>query len=420
MDLHMGRTLWSESGASGSRYARLDGDVESDVAVVGGGIGGAIAAWEIAERGFEVVVLERHRVGMGSTRGNTGLLQYANDMPLAEMIRVHGRRRAVDFYRRCWEGVSRLRDIAKALPEDVEFAERMSLCYASVPADIPRLKEEARVLIEHGFAAEIVLGRREVRDAFGLDRDAVLVTYGDAEVNPLKLTRALLAELVRRGAARVFEDTAVVRMDEGERGVVLETDGGRRVKARAAIVATGYGFQRATPLAGVRLGCTYAIATEPVSDLLHWPEGALVWETARPYLYMRTTRDRRLVIGGLDLPVPDGPRRDRELNIRADKLAELAREVLPDLGPTSIAYRWASTFGSTVDGWPIVGLYPGFRRVFCSLGYGGNGTVCYAVAAEILARRIAGEHRPEDPMLGPERLSLWRRAARRLSVAVRP
>ena len=420
MDLHTGRTLWSESGPSVTRYPRLDGDVQSDVVVVGGGIGGAIAAWEIAERGFEVVVLERHRVSMGSTRGNTGLLQYANDMPLAEMIRVHGRERAVAFYRRCWEGVVRLREIAKKLPEDVEFAERMSLCYASVPADIPRLKDEASALVQHGFAAEIIVGREEVREAFGIDREAALATYGDAEVNPLKLTRALLAELVRRGAARVFEDTAVVRTDEGAAHVVLETDGGFRVKARAAVVATGYGFQRARPLAGVRLGCTYAIATEPLSDLSGWPEGALIWETARPYLYMRTTRDRRLVVGGLDLPVPDGPRRDQDLNARADKLAQLAREVLPGLGPMSIAYRWASTFGSTVDGWPIVGVYPGFRRIFCSLGYGGNGTVCYAVAADILARRIAGEDRPEDDVLRPERLSLWRRAARRLSVAVRP
>ena len=420
MDLHTGRTLWSESDPSATRYPRLYADVRSDVVVVGGGIGGAIAAWEIAERGFDVIVLERYRVGMGSTRGNTGLLQYANDMPLAKMIRVHGRERAVAFYRRCWEGVGRLREMAKKLPEDVEFADRMSICYASVPAHISRLKDEVRALAQHGFAAELIVGREEVRGAFGMDREAALVTYGDAEVNPLKLTRALLAQLVRSGAARVFEDTEVVRMDESTAHVVLETDAGFRVKARAAIVATGYGFQRAWPLSGVRLGCTYAIASEPLPDISGWPEGALIWETARPYLYMRTTRDRRLVVGGLDLPVPEGPRRDSDLNARADELARLAREVLPGLTPFSIAYRWASTFGSTVDGWPIVGPHPRFRRVFCSLGYGGNGTVCYAVAADILARRIAGDARPEDDMLGPGRLALWRRAARKLSAAVRP
>ncbi|WP_206881665.1 FAD-dependent oxidoreductase [Alicyclobacillus mali (ex Roth et al. 2021)] len=418
MDLHTGRTLWSESDISPMSYPRLDGDVQSDVVVVGGGIGGAIAAWEIAERGFQVVVLERHRVGMGSTRGNTGLLQYANDMPLAEMIRVHGRARAVAFYRRCREGVGRIREIVKQLPEDVEFADRMSVCYASVPAHIPRLKDEARALAQHGFAADLVVGRDELRRAFGIDREAALVTYGDAEVNPLKFTRALLAELVRRGAARVFERTAVVRTEENDAHVAVETDAGFRVRARAAVIATGYVFQNTRPLAGARLGCTYAIATEPLSDLAAWPEGALIWETARPYLYMRTTRDRRLVVGGLDLPVPDGPRRDGDLNVRAEQLARLTQQVLPDIGPVSIAYRWASTFGSTTDGWPVVGEHPGFRRVFCSLGYGGNGTVCYAVAADIIARRMAGEARPEDDLLGPDRFALWRRAAKRLSAVM--
>ncbi|AEJ43180.1 NAD(P)/FAD-dependent oxidoreductase [Alicyclobacillus acidocaldarius] len=419
MDLHTGRTLWSESDIASTSYPRLDRDVQSDVVVVGGGIGGAIAAWEIAERGLDVVVLERHRVGMGSTRGNTGLLQYANDMPLVEMIRVHGRARAVAFYRRCWEGLGRLREIVKQLPEDVEFADRMSVCYASVPAHISRLKDEARTLAQHGFAAELVVGRDELRRAFGIDREAAFVTYGDAEVNPLKFTRALLAEIVRRGGAQVFERTAVVRAEENDAHVAVETDAGFRVRARAAVFATGYVFQNTRPLAGARLGCTYAIATEPLSDLAAWPVGALIWETARPYLYMRTTRDRRLVVGGLDLPVPDGPRRDEGLNVRAEQLARMAQEVLPDIGSLSIAYRWASTFGSTVDGWPIVGVYPGFRRIFCALGYGGNGMVCYAVAADMLARRLVGKNRPEDEGLGPERWSLWRRAARRLSRAVR-
>ncbi|MCL6548555.1 MAG: FAD-binding oxidoreductase [Alicyclobacillus sp.] len=418
MDLHTGRTLWSEFDLEATAYPRLGEHVEADAVIVGGGIGGAIVAWELVDRGLDVVVLERDRVGMGSTRGNTGLLQYANDMPLAEMVRVHGRDRAVWFYRRCWEGVGRLREMAKRLPEDVEFADRLSLCCASVPAHLARLEAEVRELTRHGFAAELMVGRGTVRRAFGIERDAALVTYGDAEVNPLKFARALIGELVRRGKARVFEETQAVRLEEDKGHVELETDGGFRVRASAVVLATGYAFQRAWPLPGVRLGCTYAIASEPLPDRSGFPQGAVIWETARPYLYMRMTRDARLVIGGLDLPVPEGPRRDRDLNARAEQLAQLARNDLPDLHPFSISCRWASTFGSTVDGWPIAGPHPRFRHVYCALGYGGNGTVCYAVAAHVLANRIAGASRPEDDLLGPARLTLWRRAARRLSAAV--
>ncbi|SIT00701.1 NAD(P)/FAD-dependent oxidoreductase [Alicyclobacillus vulcanalis] len=418
MELHTGRTLWSESVADVKRYPPLAQDVEADVIVVGGGIGGATAAWELAERGLSAIVLERHQIGMGSTRGNTGLLQYANDMPLSEMILLHGRRRAVGFYRRCWEGVERLRRMAKRLPEDVEFADRMSICYASVPAHVPRLKEEARALAEAGFAAELVVGRHEVENTLGICREAALVTYGDAEVNPLKLTLALFRDLVDRGAVRIFEDTAVVRLDEDREHVILETDRGFRAKGRAAIVATGYAFQRTRPLPGVSLGCTYAIASEPLTDLTGWPQGAMIWETARPYLYMRTTQEGRIVVGGLDRPVPDGPVRDGDLNVRARELARLAGELLPGLKPFSVEFRWASTFGSTVDGWPIAGRYPSRRRTFCSLGYGGNGTVCYAVLADVLARRIAGKAEPGDDELEPGRLALWRRAVRRVAGAV--
>ena len=57
-----------------NRYPHLEGDIDADVCVVGGGLTGVNTALELAERGLSVVLLEGRRVGWGASGRNGGQL----------------------------------------------------------------------------------------------------------------------------------------------------------------------------------------------------------------------------------------------------------------------------------------------------------------------------------------------------------
>ena len=86
-------------------FPPLENDVACDVAIIGAGVTGALAALHVAESGFSVVVLDRRDVAHGSTAGSTGFLQYEIDVPLHRLIRQPGERDAVASYRACRDAV---------------------------------------------------------------------------------------------------------------------------------------------------------------------------------------------------------------------------------------------------------------------------------------------------------------------------
>lgn len=86
-----GRTLSVWMAEEAPRFpAPLEGTLEMDVCVVGGGIAGLSTAYEVVRAGFSVVVLEDGSLGGGQTRRTTAHLSSAIDDRFTEIERVHG------------------------------------------------------------------------------------------------------------------------------------------------------------------------------------------------------------------------------------------------------------------------------------------------------------------------------------------
>jgi glycine/D-amino acid oxidase-like deaminating enzyme len=275
-DLAGGHTLWPLTGST-TRYLPLSSDTTCDAAVIGAGVSGALAGFLLAEAGLDVVVVDRGDVAGGSTAANTALLLYECDLPLHRLAGRMGERDAVEVYRLCRDALARFAPLVSRLPDSCGFASRPSLYLASRPEDVPALQREHEMRRRHGFAVDF------------LERDA-------AELDPVCFTRGLLAHAAR-GGARVHEQTGITDLwSDGDR-VELTTAGGRRIRARHAILATGYVSERFLGRRLARNNSTYALATEPLGEMRGWPDRALVWETARPYLPAHDARqshsDRR-------------------------------------------------------------------------------------------------------------------------------
>ena len=390
MALYAGSLFWPRTLPVTPAYPTLEADLECEVLVVGGGVSGALCAHYLIEAGLEVVLVEKNRIALGSSAVNTGILQYSNDTMLCEFLGRMPREDAVAIYRLCSEGLDELERVSRGLNDPTDFLRRDSLYLASSEGDVGKLRCECAALSEYGFPVEY-LDRARLKDRFGIHRPAALVTRGDAEVNPSKLVHALVRQAVR--SSRVFEITGVRGVESGQNGVRVLTNRGR-IRAERVVFATGYAPENLPRLPGARLGLTYSAVTRPIPADMLWPEGCMIWETARSYLYIRTTPDRRVIIGGLDESRPEPGDDPAGLALKGEELLRELKRLFPRL-ETELDCMWAATFGETRDGIPFLGVDPSDPRVFYCLGYGGNGTVCSVVGARIIRDLLVKGHHPQ-------------------------
>lgn len=388
MDLTSGHPFWPIRDGLIETYPRLDTDASCRVVVLGGGITGALVAHHLIEAGIETMVIDRREVASGSTSASTALLQYEIDTTLSDLTDMRGADVATRAYLASRDAVRKLAAIAERLPYDTGFERKKSLYLAARKRDRKVLRKECEMRRAIGIAVDW-LDESDIAERFAFQRPAALLSYDAAQVDAYAFTHALLRNASSRGL-RVFDRTDVTRIKPANDGVTLETAAGCVVRADRLVFATGYETHDFLERKVARLISTYAVASEPLTALAGWGEDrCLIWEHRRPYLYLRTTADNRVIVGGEDEDFRDPARRDRLIGKKAVRLETKFRELFPDIH-MDIAFAWAGTFGETEDGLAYVGEQHDWPSCHFALGYGGNGITFSLLAAEIIRDALLG------------------------------
>jgi glycine/D-amino acid oxidase-like deaminating enzyme len=389
MDLLSCCPFWPLKDGLPATYPPLERNVSTEVAIIGGGITGALFAWHLAEAGIEAIVVDRREVAHGSTSGSTALLQYEIDVPLHRLEQRLGQDRARRAYRGCLWAVHRIGKLVRQLKIDCGFEAKGSLFLARNRASVPALHREFLARQKSGLPVAW-WSRRELSRRGDLPQAAALYSRrgSAAQVDAYALTYGMLACAAMRGIA-VHDRTNVVRHRTTARNVELVTDRGARIRARWLVVASGYESNRFLPEPVTTLHSTYALASQPVAQFRGWPSGLpVIWETGDPYIYLRTTHDHRIIFGGCDEPFRDPVARDRLLTGKILSLRRRFARLFPRI-PLEVATAWAGTFAKTVDGLPFIGGHPATPRTWFALGYGGNGITYSLLAAELFRDYLA-------------------------------
>ncbi|GMK42060.1 oxidoreductase [Paenibacillus sp. CCS19] len=406
--LHTGSMYWPSTASQPVQSYEPLGNrhVQYDSVIVGGGMSGILCGHELATKGIRTAVVERGTIAGGSSCANTGLIQFTNDIMLSELADRIGEERAVLFYKACSDAIKHLSSLTDSLASRCDFKHRSSLYMATTEQDVPKLKREFQMLNSHGFDVEWWTPH-DIQAHFPFTKTGAIVTHGDAEVNPFLLIHALADDAVNAGLT-IYEHTDAIRhtTSKTEEHLLTTSDGGT-ITAERVIFAVGYEPEELrTQLVKSNLNRSFAIVTEPqTASFEAWHERMMIWETARPYLYMRTTPDNRIIIGGLDEEPPQPIESAAARNKRISKLHDRLEQMFPAMtAPT--AYEWSATFGESRDGLPFIGRDPARRNVYYCLGYGGNGTVYSVMARQLLYELIQGQAPPLAELLKLDRPSL--------------
>ena len=378
--------MWTADPIPQVDQHELRSDAHADVAIVGAGISGAMVAEELSARGFSVIVLDKRGPIRGSTAVSTALAQYDLDTPLLDLAGKIGIEKAVRAWQRSRSAMEDLAIRLKSLTIECDLSRVPSIQLCGNVLDADRMKDEYELRRSFAIPVEF-LDRKKLLARFGIDRDAALISSGDLQMHPLKMTAGFLNVAVANGA-RIHSPVEVKEVSSDRNGVELRTDAGAIVRAHYAVFATGYEVLKYVKLAGHRVDSTYAIATRPQPQAL-WPERAMIWEAADPYLYIRSTPDGRVICGGEDEHIADAEARDELLPQKIRTLQRKLKELFPHLD-TEAEFAWTGTFGTSTAGLPSIGAVPGMKNCYAILAFSGNGMIFSRIAADLIGKAIQG------------------------------
>jgi glycine/D-amino acid oxidase-like deaminating enzyme len=400
LDLTSPGPLWPLQNGLIATYPALEGEEQADSLVLGAGITGALLADELSRSGQNVVVLDRREVAHGSTCASTGLLQYEIDTLLQDLIPRHGEAHAVRAYRLCWEAIDRLELLVRAFDDDCGFRRKPSCYLASRTKHVRVLQAECALRQRYGFPVNF-LTAAEIAEGFSFAAPGAIWSNQGGEIDAFRLTHQLLARAQRQGA-RIYDRTEAVTFQHEGAGWRITTQRGSQVTAKSLVIATGYEAPSLMKRNPVSLHSTFAVASQPLREFPGWPEECLLWETARPYFYARTTCDGRVVIGGEDVKFRNATARDALIPRKTQRLEKRFRELFPDI-PFETEFAWAGTFGETHDGLAYIGSVEELPDAWFALGYGGNGVTYSVIAANLLRDFLLGRENPDAAIFGFDR-----------------
>jgi len=399
--LRIGRSYWLDTfHGRAPRFPALRGRHRADVAIVGGGVTGCAAALLFARAGARVILVDRRRIGRGSTAASTALLMQEPDVDFADLADRYG----AAVTRRIWTAsrgaVAAMRRTLADLGAPALHGVP-SLYYSTNREDAAALRHEVALRRRAGIRCRVLDGA-SVRALSGFDAAAGILTPGNAEVDPYRACLAF-ARGARAAGAVLAEGSTVTRIEGSRDGVTVVLRSGE-IRADWAVVATGYATEDLTGLAGrFRMMNTYVIATPRLAAAERRRVGlgdVMLWDTGRPYHYLRWTPDQRLLFGGRDRPRVPAVTRPAALRRRAEELREDLVALYPSLAGMSPEYAWEGLFAATPDGLPYVGTHRGYPRHLFALGYGGNGMTLGFFAAQALVRLARGRPRRDDQLFG--------------------
>ncbi len=370
--------------------AALAERTSADVCVVGGGYVGLSAALELADRGYDVVLLEAQRVGWGASGRNGGqvIVGFGSDGEgaIEQQLPREDARRAWDV---SVEGLQLVGERIRRFGIACEYQPG----YLSLAVK-PRKSQDLRRWMEHvdsayGYPLRWI-GPAEIGQWVASERfHSAVHDAGSGHLHPLKYCLGL-AEAARAAGVRLHENSPVFVVERGARPVVKTAQGEcecRFVVLGGNVYLGEYGDAIAPEVAAriMPVG-TYMIATEPLerarADALMRGRPAAS-DTNFVLDYFRVSADHRLLFGGGDSYSASAPR-DIVARIRSSML-----KVFPQLADVEIPYAWGGFVDISMNKAPDFGRLG--DNIYYLQGFSGHGLALAGMAGKLVALAVAGQ-----------------------------
>lgn len=380
------RSYYAASANPAPRRPPLKGARSADICVVGAGYSGLSTALHLAEKGYEVVMLEGARVGWGASGRNGGQIVNGLNASLTTIARRYGDDTARFVAGLVQEGGEIIRE--RVARYDIACDLKSGNVFTGLTAAHMRELEARQALWRsYGIDNQTLLDREEIRTRVGTDiyagglRDAT-----GGHMHPLNLALGEARAIEQNGGV-IHEDSPVISIDtDATRPLVRTAEG--EITARVLVLCGNAYLGAVVPELAQRVMpvSTQVMATEPLPEELArrlLPQDDCIEDIRYILDYYRLSADNRLLFGGGTVYGGSDPR-DIEAKLRRNM-----NKVFPELSGRRVDYAWSGNFALSFSRVPQMGRIG--TSTYFAHGYSGHGVTGSHTFGRILAEAIHGD-----------------------------
>lgn len=368
-----------------SEYPSLSGDSSCDVCVIGGGYSGLSSALHLAERGYDVILLEANRIGWGASGRNGGQVGSGQRQEQDDLEEMLGKADA----HRLWDLAEESKAVVKTRIDKhkIDCDLKPGILHAAFkPGDAADFQPYVEKLAkDYGYPHLRAVSKDEIGGMLGTSRyHGGILDSDSAHLHPLNYALGL-AQAAEEAGARLFEASRVTGYQDG--AVCRVTCNGHQVIAHHLVLACNGYLDRLEPrLAGKIMPINnFILATEPLGDDLTREiirDDVAVADTKFVIDYYRLSADKRLLFGG-----GENYRRSFPKDM-AGFVRKYMLQVYPQLESTRIDYAWGGTLAITLNRMPDFGRLS--SNIYFVQGFSGHGVAMASLAGKLIAEAVAG------------------------------
>ena len=386
-------------------YPRFKGERSADVVIVGGGLTGCAAAYAFAAAGLKTVLLERDRIGHGSTGRSAGLLLPDPGPAFGPTVSAHGLRAARTAFEGWRRGSLEAAALLRKLKIQCNLEPRQTVI---VPArgEEKAFKREYEAREAAGLDVAW-LSQRQIKTLMNLDAAIGVRSRDSFTLDPYRACVGMATAARKRGAV-MFERSTLKKVRLASQDLEVTTDAGT-IRTAAIVVATLTATAEFKPLRRhFTPRETYLVETAPVPAAMRKQLGdrdtilreTVLRDTTTPPYRVRSADEDRLLLAGADQDETPAKTRGAVLVQRTGQLMYELLTRYTAISGLQPEYGWESAYGETADGLMYIGPHRNYPRHLFALGGGRDSVTGAFVAARILLRALQGEPEKADAVFG--------------------
>ncbi|MDM5326265.1 FAD-binding oxidoreductase [Neobacillus sp. CF12] len=386
--------LWEATSNYRNIKNTLDGEVETDAVIIGGGFTGLSTAYHLLKKGVKAVVLEQYEVGWGASGRNAGMILPGYHHSMTTIANQYGISAAKELFKFSLESINLVESIIKDRGISCDFNRNGHFLAAYKTKHMDALKREQEFLQKYCNYKTAIIEKKDM--PFVLDSSLYhggLLDPQSFSFHPLNYALGL-AKAVEKLDGTIYENSQVIDIHYSSKYTIVRTTSGA-IKAKHLVIATnGYTEGLIKKLSRSVLPiASYMIATEPLPPRLAKkliPNNRMIFDTKNFLNYFRLTPDYRLIFGGKDSI------RGVENNQTYEDVHTELLKVFPELEGFSVEYKWGGLLGMTSDFFPHVGQLE--NGTHFAVGCAGHGAAITTLLGKVIAQNITQEDRVKSKL----------------------
>ena len=386
-------TYYAATAKPCDEFAPVSGAVSCDVAIIGAGLSGLSAALQLSSLGFDVALLDAHRVGWGASGRNGGQISGDQRLEQDELEKLVGKEDARKLWDIAQDSLAYIHELAEQYDIDYEF--QPGIIHADHKKRLVPHSRRYVDFMKENYGRETLefLDETQIQELVGSKAYYGGSIDGQAgHIHPLKFALGL-ARACKAQGVKIYEKSEVLEITHGTKPVLKTAKGSVSCK-QLILACNGYlgtldksTAQRVMPINN------YIIATEPLDETTATElirNNAAVADSKFVINYFRLSKDRRLLFGGRESYRYTFPN-DIKSFVRKAMLS-----IYPQLENTKIDYGWGGTLSITMNRMPYLSHVA--ANIISISGYSGHGVAMSTFAGKMAADAINGTANEFDVM----------------------